>query len=71
MEDWIYEKSGIIFRFSLSNVIIGILHIGLDMIILLVKKYIFITSRKNTLSIILFNYVLSYLIKYNGTKTVP
>lgn len=71
MEDWIYEKSGKIFRFSLSNVIIGILHIGLDMIIFLVKKYIFITSRKNTLSIILFNYVLSYLIKYNGTKTVP
>lgn len=71
MEDWIYEKSGKIFRFSLSNVIIGILHIGLDMIIFLVKKYIFITSRKNTLNIILFNYVLSYLIKYNGTKTVP
>lgn len=71
MGDWIYEKSGKIFRFSLSNVITGILHIGLDMIILVVKKYTFITSRKNTFSFILFNYVLSYLIKYNGTKTVP
>ena len=48
LEHWIEEKSGKVVIFSPNTVILGTLEkdIGLNIIILLVKRYIYQTSRK-------------------------
>ena len=68
LEHWIEEKSGKVVIFSPSTVILGTLEkdIGLNIIILLVKKYIYQTSRKRRN--ILFNDVRTYISNYYNVE---
>ena len=61
LEHWIEEKSGKVVIFSPNTVILGTLEkdIGLNIIILLVKRYIYQTSRKRCN--ILFNDVRTFI----------
>ena len=64
LEDWIQRKSGKVVKFTSSVVLLGTLDkdIGLNIIILLVKKFIYQTSRKKCN--ILFDNVQSYITRY-------
>ena len=68
LEHLIEEKSGKVVIFSPSTVILGTLEkdIGLNIIILLVKRYIYQTSRKRCN--ILFNDVRTYNSNYYNVK---
>ena len=68
LEHWIEEKSGKVVIFSPSTVILGTLEkdIGLNIIILLVKRYIYQTSRKRCN--ILFNDVRTYISNYYNVE---
>ena len=68
LEHWIEEKSGKVVIFSPSTVILGTLEkdIGLNIIILLVKRYIYQTSRKRRN--IFFDDVRTYISNYYNVE---
>ena len=65
LSDWIFQKSGTRIVFDVKTVIFGNLeedHMAINLVILLVKKYLFQQSKKN--NNIVFNEILKYLNNY-------